>query len=220
MPVIGTGVEICTSTTRPNNPVVGTIIYETDTASYRWCTSLGPVVWTGMIPVGTVQSFAGTTAPPGWLFCFGQSLNATSNPQYVDLWGVLGTTYGGSGVTAFNLPDLRGRVAFGKDNMGGTATNRVTSGGSGISGTTIGATGGHEQLQSHLHNYGAVTTSGGSVNTNGDIIWAVSGGNVVDKAGTGYLKTSASGTNTGSGTGQNMPPAIILNYIIKFQGGD
>jgi microcystin-dependent protein len=169
-----------------------------------------------MIPVGTVQPYAGGTAPTGWLLCAGQSLNASTNTQYADLWSVLGTTYGGSGITAFNLPDLRGRSPFGKDNMNGSTANRVTSGISGITATSLGAVGGDQSMQSHLHNYGSVTTSGGSVNTLGDIIWAVSGGNVVDKAGSGYLKTSTLGTNTGTGNSQNMPPTIILNYIIKY----
>lgn len=215
MPVLGSGVEICTSTTRPSSPVVGTMIYETDTASYRWCSATSPITWIGMIPVGTVQSFAGSTAPTGWLLCYGQSLNATSNPQYADLWSVLGTTYGGSSITAFNVPDLRGRAPHGKDDMGGTTASRITST-SGITGTTLGAVGGNEQMQSHYHNYYRVTTSGGTVNTAGDIIWAVSGGNVVDKAGAGYLRTDTAGSGTGAGSSQNMPPTIILNYIIKY----
>jgi len=214
MPVIGTGVEICTSTTRPNNPVVGTIIYETDTASYRWCTSLGPVVWTGMIPVGTVQSFAGTTEPPGWLFCFGQSLNATSNPQYADLWGMLGTTYGGSGVTAFNLPDLRGRAVFGKDDMGGSAANRVTSAASGITGTSLNSSGGTQthtlttaQLPAHGHSFSVTGTVDGGAAANFGSHYTVG------------ARTSFSGTTSNAGSDnahQNMPPTIILNYIIKF----
>ncbi len=114
------------------------------------------------------------------------------------------------------ISDLRGRSPFGKDNMNGSTANRVTSGISGITATSLGAVGGDQSMQSHLHNYGSVTTSGGSVNTLGDIIWAVSGGNVVDKAGSGYLKTSTLGTNTGTGNSQNMPPTIILNYIIKY----
>ena len=34
MPVIGHGVEVCTSTTRPSSPSLGTIIYQTDTDEY------------------------------------------------------------------------------------------------------------------------------------------------------------------------------------------
>jgi len=42
------------------------------------------------------------------------------------LFAVIGTTYGsGDGSTTFNLPDLRGRVAAGLDNMGGSDANRL-----------------------------------------------------------------------------------------------
>lgn len=230
MPVIGQGVEICTSTTRPTNPVVGTVIYETDTASYRWCTALSPsITWLGMTPTGTVESFAGSSAPTGWLLCHGQSLNATANPQFADLWGVLGTTYGGSGITAFNLPDLRGRSVAGKDDMGGSAANRITNAASGITGTTLGANGGAQthtltttQMPSHTHIQNAhshthifvsrwiptTPTSAMSnleaVNSGGDGTWA-------------NPSTTATNQNTGGdGAHQNMPPTIILNYIIKI----
>src|SRR5262249_55268975 len=43
-----------------------------------------------------------------------------------------------------NIPDLRGYMLAGKDDMGGSAANRITNGGSGIIGTTLGATGGLE----------------------------------------------------------------------------
>lgn len=222
MTVIGSGVEICTSTTRPANPIVGTMIYETDTASYRWCSVVSPVTWIGTIPVGTVQSFAGTTAPIGWLLCYGQSLNASTSPQYADLFGVLGTTYGGSGITAFNVPDLRGRAPHGKDDMGGSAASRITSGVSGITGTTLGNAGGSEALHQHTHTQTAHThgpTQGTAfVTTNGTTIGSTAGS-------AGYLyayqtsttaSTTAINQNTGSGASQNMPPTIILNYIIKY----
>ena len=53
--------------------------------------------------------FAGNFAPTGWAFCEGQPLPIA---QYDDLFQILGTTYGGDGVTTFALPDLRGRVAL------------------------------------------------------------------------------------------------------------
>ena len=52
-------------------------------------------------------------APTGFLVCGGQSLTVSSNQ---DLFDVIGYTYGGSG-TSFNVPDLRGRVVAGQDNM-------------------------------------------------------------------------------------------------------
>ena len=166
-----------------------------------------------ILPAGMLMPYAGSTEPTGWVFCYGQNLNRIT---YARLFTALGTTYGvGDGSTTFGMPDLRGRILAGKDDMGGTAASRITSGVSGITGTSLGATGGNQSMQSHYHNYYRVTTSGGSVNTSGDIIWAVSGGNVVDKAGAGYLRTDTAGGNTGSGSSQNMPPTIMINYLIK-----
>lgn len=60
--------------------------------------------------LGIVKLFAGNFAPRGWMFCNGQILSIR---QYTALFSLLGTQYGGDGVTTFALPDLRGRVAVG-----------------------------------------------------------------------------------------------------------
>jgi microcystin-dependent protein len=45
--------------------------------------------------------------PKGWALCNGQLLPINQNQA---LFSLLGTYYGGNGVTNFALPDLRGRV--------------------------------------------------------------------------------------------------------------
>ncbi len=57
--------------------------------------------------IGTIKMFAGNFAPRGYLFCDGRLLPIS---QYTALFSILGTMYGGNGVTTFALPDLRGRV--------------------------------------------------------------------------------------------------------------
>ncbi|HEX5676413.1 MAG TPA: phage tail protein, partial [Alcanivorax sp.] len=94
--------------------------------------------------------------PNGWLFCDGRAVSRTT---YAALFTAIGTKYGaGDGSTTFNLPDLRGRVPAGRDNMGGTAANRLTTAGSGVDGVALGAAGGSEthvltglQMPSHSH---------------------------------------------------------------------
>lgn len=90
-------------------------------------------------PTGSVISFAGSTAPNGYLLCQGQAVSRTT---YAALFAVIGGTYGvGDGSTTFNLPDLRGRVAVGVDSGGiripsysllgqssGAATHTLTAG--------------------------------------------------------------------------------------------
>src|ERR1044072_5146663 len=95
---------------------------------------------------GEVVSFAGSTAPAGALLCYGQAVSRT---DYVGLFTVIGTTYGvGDGSTTFTLPDLRGRVAAGKDDMGGSAASRLTGTTMFPDGVTLGAVGG---AQTHNH---------------------------------------------------------------------
>ena len=70
-------------------------------------------------PIGAVVTYAGNVAPSGWLLCYGQAVSRTT---YAKLFVVCGTKYGaGNGSSTFNLPDLRGRRPFGKDDMGGSA---------------------------------------------------------------------------------------------------
>ena len=70
------------------------------------------------VPIGSLVSFAGTTLPNGYLLCDGAEVPISSYPE---LFAVLGTTYNGSvplvGIATFRLPDLRGRMAIGADNM-------------------------------------------------------------------------------------------------------
>jgi microcystin-dependent protein len=78
------------------------------------------------MPTGSVIPFAGSSAPTNWLLCDGRS-TGISRTTYANLFAVIGTTYGaGDGSTTFNLPDLRGRVAAGADDMGGTDAGRLS----------------------------------------------------------------------------------------------
>lgn len=108
------------------------------------------------VPTGVLMPYGGASAPAGWLLCFGQAVSRTT---YAPLFAVIGTTFGaGDGSTSFNVPDLRGRVAAGVDNMGGTAANRLTAAGSGIT-PGLGNAGGVETVALSVatlpaHNHG------------------------------------------------------------------
>jgi microcystin-dependent protein len=113
------------------------------------------------IPVGCIFPYAGSTAPTGWLLCNGQSVSRSVESQLFD---VLGTTYGSSSGTTFNLPDLRGRVIIGKDTATGSA-NRVTVE---LDSKVLGATGGYEDI---------ALTEGASMAMAG-VYWSQDGNNV------------------------------------------
>lgn len=144
-----------------SNPAEGLLVYQTDgNKGYYFFSGSS---WINLasqdqsVPTGTVMAFAGSTAPAGWVLCNGAAISRTG--ANAALFSLINTTYGsGNGSTTFNLPDLRGRVIFGKDDMGGSAANRLTSANGGIAGTTLGASGGAEtrtlsvsQIPSHQH---------------------------------------------------------------------
>lgn len=187
----------------------------------------------GAVAIGSGIEFWGTTAPPGWAFPYGQAFSRTT---YDKLFAAYGTIYGsGDGSTTFNVPDKRGRLSIAKDDMGGSAANRVTNGGSGIGGSTLGAPGGAESVviaQANLPSVNFIIPSGqGSHNhaishnpINGD----GQGGTDNIDSGTGPLPYNNTivavqsstlpqmiAQSGGSGTALNkMPPGIVCNYII------
>lgn len=210
-----------------------------DTASGGWIvenpTSSG-------VPVATVLDYAGSTAPAGFLMCYGQNVSRTT---YASLFSVIGTTYGtGDGSTTFTLPDARGRVSAGKDDMGGTSADRLTNQSGGVDGDTLGASGGAEthalttaQLASHTHGPGSLAGStstagnhthyvGGTYNASG---LGSTGNYVASYPAANNPATSAAGDHThtvsitsgttgseGSGNAHNnVQPTIIFNKIIK-----
>jgi microcystin-dependent protein len=201
---------VCTSTTRPTNPYVGQLIFETDTASLKYWDGS---VWNGAItaPTGSVQSYAGSSAPTGWLLCFGQNVSRTT---YADLFAVISTTYGsGDGSTTFGLPDLRGRVPAGLDNMGGSDAGRLDWA------NTLGTSGGSQthtlttsEIPSHSHAQTGSWTSSTTHSHAGLGGGAAEGPNPGNTGATGMGSTQNTG---GGGAHNNMQPTLLLNYIIK-----
>ena len=122
--------------------------------------SVAPEVST--TPVGTVFDFAGSSAPDGFLLCYGQAI---SRDTYKALFNAIGTTFGvGNGTTTFNIPDLRGRVVAGQDDMGGTSANRLTGIPNGIDGDimgTVGGSEGHTLVQAQMPSYNLTVTDPG-----------------------------------------------------------
>jgi microcystin-dependent protein len=162
------------------------------------------------IPAGVIVPYAGSTAPSGWLLCYGQQVSTSA---YANLYTAIGTTYG-SGSGTFGIPDLRGRAAFGADAMGGTAAGRLGSGNTGgITGSaTLGASGGQQSHtltsneQASMNVTVGIGLSDGQGSNNG-------AQNLVNNS----LNNTTSGTASGGGQAHNVtPPALVLNYIIKY----
>lgn len=157
--------------------------------------------------LGEILLFAGTYAPVGWALCNGQLLSISDYPA---LYQLIGTTYGGDGVTNFALPDLRGRLAVHQGTLGSdTYTLGQTFGQQ-----TVTLTPGN--LPPHTHALTASSATGVQTSPQGG----------VPAQGQSYSSTSAASTmsdQTVSSAGGNLPvaveqPTLTLNYLIAVQG--
>jgi microcystin-dependent protein len=151
-------------------------------------------------------------APRGWAACNGQVMAITQNTA---LFSLLGTTYGGNGVTTFNLPDLRSRVPI------------HTGEGAGLSPYTLGQMGGEEsvtlttqQLPAHNHLLQASNTNGNTMGPNGAV--PARAKKVLryasDPDGNTFMN-QATVTPTGQSLPHdNVPPYLVLQWIIALEG--
>jgi microcystin-dependent protein len=144
---VANGVSTATLLTNDNTNKFATCEFVQRVSS----TTLGTVT---QIPTGSIMPYGGTSAPTGWLLADGTEYLITNYPA---LFAVIGTLYGGNGITTFRVPDFRGRTPIGRG-QGTSLTNR-----------SLGQTGGAEsvalsvnELASHSH---GVTDAGHSHGT-------------------------------------------------------
>ena len=119
----------------------------------------------------------------------------------------------GDGATTFNVPDFRGRLPLGIDNMGGSSANRVTNaqadilgGAAGIEVVTL--TAAQSGLRDHTHQYTGITTGSNNYHTSSDNNSANHGANTSGAVDGGALPATSSH--------DNMPPYISVNYVVKY----
>ena len=159
------------------------------------------------LPSGVIFPFAGQTAPDGYLLCAGQEGSRT---EFIELFATIGELYGaGDGSTTFNLPDLRGRIPLGKDNMNNISADRIVN-------EQADSLGGNAGTENHTLTIDELASHSHVVNNIMGYSTQFSG------VGGNYPNASPSpdpSTTTTSGGNQphnNMPPYLTLNYIIKY----
>ncbi len=209
-----------------------------------------------LVPVGSINPYVGSTAPTGWLLCFGATIgsassggtaraNADTEALYTLLWDAFGNTElpiqdssgnaasrGASASADFAsnkrlpLPDLRGRVIAGQDDMGGSSANRLTGLSGGLNGDTMGATGGSEshtltesELAAHKHFLAADVNGESTLTASNQMNEGAGYGSSVSYqlSGSSTAATIGLSSSTGGGTAHNnVQPTMVLNYIIKY----
>lgn len=193
------------------------------------------------IPPGAILDYAVASAPAGFLLCYGQAVSRTT---YSALFSAIGTVFGaGDASTTFNLPDYRGRVGFGADNMGGVAASRLTNSATGgIDGSAVANSGGEQahvlitaELAAHSHTAGGLSTStagshshtvSGTTTAGGAVTAVLAAANTVINLTANSATVAVGGDHshtvtgsidsTGSSTSHNtIPPGIVIYKIIK-----
>ena len=169
--------------------------------------------------IGQILMFGGNFAPRGWALCDGQLLSIS---QYSALFSILGTTYGGNGITTFGLPDLRGRVAM-HAGQGPGLTSRPLGQKSGVENVTLNTT----QLPAHNHSgTGTVQCTIGQPdesNPSGAVPATLNNGTEgYGETPNGTMKADGVNLNIGNAGGSqphtNMQPYQCVNYIIALEG--
>jgi microcystin-dependent protein len=164
--------------------------------------------------LGEIRLFPFGIIPRGWAPCNGQLLSVQSNAA---LFALLGSRFGGDGSTTFGLPDLRGRVAVG--------TNQVTQVGmqAGSESNTLTA----NELPPHTH---SITVSVASAN-NSAPDGAFFGVSLLNSGVTGGATYVAAGSPTQTALhpatissafpntpAENRQPTLGMNYCISLSG--
>ncbi|ATQ44120.1 phage tail protein [Caulobacter mirabilis] len=165
--------------------------------------------------LGEIRMFGFPRIPTGWQNCNGQLLSIA---EYDALFNLLGTTYGGDGITTFAVPDLRGRLPLHQGQ------------GQGLSPRPIGQSGGTEtvllntqQIPSHTHSWMATQGAANSARpANTEVLGALATDTQYLTDITGYIAYPLAPTTVqpagGSQPHENMMPSLTVNICIALFG--
>jgi microcystin-dependent protein len=163
--------------------------------------------------IGQIQMVGFGFAPQGWATCDGQLLSISQNTA---LFSLLGTTYGGDGVTTFALPDLRGRAPI-HQGQGPGLTSRSLGEQDGAETVTLIS----NQIPAHPHTVNAVSGAGNAAAPAAANVWAASSARDNQYSNAPPNTTLSPAAIGGGGAGQpheNMPPTLCVNFIIALEG--
>jgi microcystin-dependent protein len=158
--------------------------------------------------IGEIRMTGFNFAPRGWAPCNGQLMPINENEA---LFAILGTSYGGDGVSTFALPNLQGRVPMhvGQSFSLGQAAGETEH-------TLIPA-----EMPAHTHQVMASTTATHAADPTGRVFGNVQTGDlnlfrVQDNS--AAMATPTIGQAGGSQPHENMQPYTVMNFVIALEG--
>ena len=163
--------------------------------------------------IGQVIAVGFNFAPVGWAVCDGSLLSIA---EFEPLFNLIGTTFGGNGVTNFALPDLRGRAALGVGHGNGLQGYNLAQSG-GVESVTLTS----NQFASHTHNLQAAASATTPTPGPGVALGAPAAGTSIYATGGTSTTLSANSVSPSAGGGQpheNRQPSTTINYIISLFG--
>jgi microcystin-dependent protein len=160
-----------------------------------------------------IRIFAGNFAPRGWAFCNGQLLQVAQNTA---LFSLVGTTYGGDGRTTFGLPNLQDRAPM-HPGRGPGLTSRSLGQKGGQSTVTLT----EAQMASHNHTLQGSSEPADSADPEGAVLGSsapLEDRQYSTQTQQAAMHSSALGTSGGGQPHNNMPPYLVMNFIIALTG--
>jgi microcystin-dependent protein len=157
--------------------------------------------------LGQISIFAFNYAPQGWAMCNGQLLPINQNQA---LFALLGTMYGGNGLTTFALPNLQGRTPLHK----GAGRVQASAGGAEAHTLTL------SELPAHTHTLSATSGAATTVDPTGNALAnpAFPLYAPFAPANVTVLNPASVSNVGGSQPHPNMQPFLAVNFCIALQG--
>jgi len=163
--------------------------------------------------VAEIRIFPFNFAPKGWAWCDGQLLPLSQNTA---LFSLLGTTYGGNGMSNFALPDLQGRAPMHPGQRPGLSLH------------DLGETGGSEtvsllesEIPAHTHNFQDHDLDLAELNAPApNRVLAQSASGAIYGAATNLVNMNSQALTPAGGDQphNNMQPYLTFYFCIALQG--
>lgn len=154
--------------------------------------------------LGEIKIISWNFPPKGWTFCNGQLLPINQNQA---LFSILGTTYGGDGRVNFGLPNLQGRsplhvgngIALGE--LGGETAHTLNI----------------SEIPAHNHVPVGSNDTATDPSPVGNL-WDTDTNKPYSPTANTPMSSACVLPTGGNQPHENMPPYLVLNFIIALQG--